>query len=72
MFKFKNGEALPCPFCGGSEIWAEDYDIEPGKRWRVFCARCMAGVDRGHDVAPYAVLEVWNKRVNGGKKEEQQ
>lgn len=67
MFKFENGKALPCPFCGGSEIWAEDYEHAAGKHWRVFCADCMAGVDRGHDMTPYTALDVWNKRVNGGK-----
>lgn len=57
-------ELKPCPFCGGSEIYAEEYEHHPGAmRWRVFCAGCMAGVDTGTRQSADAAVQDWNRRA---------
>lgn len=58
----KADDALPCPFCGGTEIVVEQYLHTVGSRWRIWCASCMAGVDPGYAQNKYTVLEMWNKR----------
>lgn len=60
---YKHAEVKPCPFCGEREnIIIEEYDHAAGKRWRIFCAECMGGVDRGWDQSPSGPVEAWNKR----------
>lgn len=54
----------PCPFCGCEEIYLEEYDTVVGKRWRVFCTNCMAGIDTGCDQSWGKPVEAWNKRVS--------
>lgn len=57
-------ELKPCPFCGGSEIYAEEYEHHPGAmRWRVFCAGCMAGVDTGTRQSMWQAVQDWNRRA---------
>lgn len=57
-------ELKPCPFCGGSEIYAEEYEHHPGAvRWRVFCAGCMAGVDTGTRQSMGQAVQDWNRRA---------
>ena len=61
--KFKNIGVIKCPFCGEQEeIVLEEYEHEVGKRWRIFCCNCMAGIDRGYDQTPHALIELWNTR----------
>lgn len=57
-------ELKPCPFCGGEEVYVEEYEHHPGAvRWRVLCAGCMAGIDTGtRQSAGDAVLD-WNRRA---------
>ena len=57
-------ELKPCPFCGGSEIYAEEYEHHPGAvRWRVFCAGCMAGIDTGTRQSMGQAVQDWNRRA---------
>lgn len=53
---------LPCPFCGGSNIYADGYDHAAGKRWRVVCLDCMGMVDSGTEQQKYRAIEAWNRR----------
>ena len=53
-----------CPFCGGSEIYAEEYEHRPGAtRWRVLCAGCMAGIDTGTRQSAGSAVQDWNRRA---------
>lgn len=53
-----------CPFCGESDdIVLEEYEHTSGKRWKIYCCNCMAGIDRGYDQTPHGLIDVWNKRV---------
>lgn len=62
--KLRGREVKPCPFCGeAEEIYFEEYLHAAGKRWRILCPNCMAGIDRGYDQHPGLLLEAWNKRV---------
>lgn len=62
--KEKLREVKPCPFCGeAEEIYFEEYLHASGKRWRILCPNCMAGIDRGYDQNPGPLLDAWNKRV---------
>lgn len=54
----------PCPFCGCKKIYLEQYNHMAGKRWRVFCENCMAGIDTGTDQSGGASVEAWNRRVD--------
>lgn len=56
----------PCPFCGSEKIYIEQYDHPAGKRWRIFCCNCMAGIDTGTDQSKGAVIETWNRRADNG------
>lgn len=57
-------ELKPCPFCGGSEIYVEEYEHHPGAvRWRVFCAGCMAGIDTGTRQSMGQAVPDWNRRA---------
>lgn len=59
-----NKNVKACPFCGEKEeIYLEQYDHKAGARWRIFCGRCMAGIDRGYDQTLLPLLEKWNERV---------
>lgn len=62
--KFKDREIKPCPFCGETEeLYFEEYlRTGVGKRWRIVCASCMAGIDRGYDQNPGSLLDAWNQR----------
>jgi hypothetical protein len=53
----------PCPFCGESEIILEEYTHIVGKRWRIYCCNCIAGIDRGWDQTPHGLIDAWNMRV---------
>lgn len=56
-------EVKACPFCGEkNEIYLEEYEHEAGLRWRIVCANCMAGIDRGYVQQPYELVNAWNKR----------
>lgn len=55
--------AKKCPFCGCSEIVFEQYEHASGKRWRIWCGGCAAGIDPGWTVQRVDVLEMWNKRT---------
>lgn len=58
-----NTKLLPCPFCGEEKnIYLEKYEHAAGERWRIFCAECMAQIDRGYDQIQYGVIEAWNTR----------
>lgn len=60
---YKGVKIKQCPFCGESEeIYLEEYETKVGNRWRLFCANCMAGIDRGYDQTAHALIEAWNKR----------
>lgn len=63
--KEKLREVKPCPFCGeAEEIYFEEYlHTGVGKRWRILCPNCMAGIDRGYDQNPGPLLDAWNKRI---------
>jgi len=56
-------ELKPCPFCGGTGIWIEQYDCTAGKRWRIMCLKCGAGFDPGWVQERYMIVEMWNRRV---------
>lgn len=63
MEKLEN--VKPCPFCGGHEIYLEDYEHHPGAiRYRVLCAECMAQVDTGTWQHGWRAIEAWNTRVD--------
>lgn len=56
--------AAACPFCGGEEVYVEEYEHHPGAvRWRVFCAGCMAGIDTGTRQSAGAAVQDWNRRA---------
>lgn len=60
----KDIKVKSCLFCGESEeIILEEYDTKVGKRWKLFCCNCMAGIDRGYDQSPHGLIVAWNKRV---------
>lgn len=56
-------ELLPCPFCGGKEIVCIQYNHAAGKRWRVECTHCLAGIDPGYAQSRHCVQDMWNSRV---------
>ena len=61
---YKDIEVKSCPFCGESEnIVLEEYEHAAGKRWKIYCCNCMAGIDRGYDQSPHGLIDAWNKRV---------
>lgn len=61
----KSSEAIPCPFCGGSEIIIEKYKHGcGGERFRIFCASCLAGIDPGWAQTKGTVEQMWNRREN--------
>lgn len=55
-------ELLPCPFCGNDEIIYEEYEHAAGPRWRVFCTKCIAGIDPGYAQKRHIVQAMWNRR----------
>lgn len=56
--------ASACPFCGGTEVYVEEYEHHPGAvRWRVLCAGCMAGIDTGTRQSAGAAVQDWNRRA---------
>lgn len=60
----KTYDLLPCPFCGSTEVYVEEYEHHPGAmRWRVFCAGCMAGVDTGTRQSASSAVQDWNRRA---------
>ena len=61
---YKDIEVKSCPFCGKSEnIVLEEYEHAAGKRWKIYCCNCIAGIDRGYDQSPHELIDAWNKRV---------
>lgn len=61
---YKGVKIKRCPFCRESEeIYLEEYETKVGNRWKLFCANCMTGIDRGYDQTPHALIDVWNKRM---------
>jgi Lar family restriction alleviation protein len=55
-------ELKPCPFCGGTNIYADHYNHTAGLRWRVVCLNCMAMVDPGWFQQKYMAIDAWNRR----------
>lgn len=47
FIKAKEGDLLPCPFCGSSDIYYRKYNHAAGERWAILCANCMAEIDTG-------------------------
>lgn len=60
----RNEKALPCPFCGCSEIIYRKYQHAVGTRWAILCENCIAEIDCGYAQQPSTARELWNKRVN--------
>lgn len=60
----RNEKALPCPFCGSSEIFYNKYQSANGTRWSIFCGGCIAEIDCGYAQQPSTARELWNKRAN--------
>ena len=58
------GVAIPCPFCGGTNLYIDGYEHGVGKRWRVVCLDCMAMVDPGTVQQKYRAIEAWNRRAD--------
>lgn len=57
-------ELKPCPFCGSTEVYVEEYEHHPGAmRWRVLCAGCMAGIDTGIRQSMGQAVQDWNRRA---------
>ena len=60
---YKDIEVKSCPFCGESEnIVLEEYEHAAGKRWKIYCCNCIAGIDRGYDQSPHGLIDAGNKR----------
>ena len=55
---------LPCPFCGGTNLYTDGYQHSAGLRWRVVCIDCMATVDDGTQQQKYRAIEAWNRRAD--------
>lgn len=56
-------ELKPCPFCGSTNIYVDEYDHHCGnKRWRVVCLECMGQVDAGIWQSKLPAIEAWNTR----------
>lgn len=67
LFVPKDGSELAlksCPFCGNTEIIYEKYNHLAGERWRVWCRKCLAGVDPGYAQSRHTVQQMWNRRAN--------
>lgn len=61
----KAESALPCPFCGGDEVYAQRYEHHEGAyRWRVLCAECMGQVDTGTWQQQGCAIDAWNRRAS--------
>lgn len=58
-----NLDLKPCPFCGSEEIMYIQYNHIAGKRWRVQCAHCVAGIDPGYAQIRHVVRDMWNRRA---------
>ena len=60
----------PCPFCGGSARYEQDYRFERASenfpKWFVQCKKC--GVRTQVATIPQ-VLKMWNKRIESEDKE---
>lgn len=59
----ENDALLPCPFCGGNEIYYEEYKTTVGRRFCCWCASCMASIDPGYAQDRYTVRRMWNRRT---------
>lgn len=57
-------KALPCPFCGSTEIFYRKYQHEAGERWSILCGNCVAEIDCGYAQQPSTARDLWNKRIN--------
>lgn len=63
FIKVKEGDLLPCPFCGGTNIFYRKYDHAAGVRWAIFCANCMAEIDTGCAQTAGQARQLWNRRA---------
>lgn len=63
FIKVKEGELLPCPFCGGTDIYYRKYDHAAGVRWAILCANCMAEIDTGCAQNAGQARQLWNRRA---------
>lgn len=55
---------LPCPFCGGINLYLDGYEHGSGLRWCVTCLDCMAKVDPGTIQQKYRAIAAWNRRAD--------
>lgn len=61
---YKDIKIKSCPFCGESDdIVLEEYEHTSGKRWKIYCCNCMAGIDRGYDQTPHGLIDAWSMRM---------
>lgn len=63
FIKVKEGELLPCSFCGGTDIYYRKYDHAAGVRWAILCANCMAEIDTGCAQTAGQARQLWNRRA---------
>ena len=63
FIKAKEGDLLPCPFCGSSDIYYRKYEHAAGERWAILCANCMAEIDTGCAQTAGQARQPWNKRA---------
>ena len=63
FIKAKEGDLLPCPFWGGTNIFYRKYDHAAGVRWAIFCANCMAEIDTGCAQTAGQARQLWNRRA---------
>ena len=52
----------PCPFCGGENIFVDEYEQYAGTRCRVVCLDCMATLDDATIHQKFRVNVAWNRR----------
>lgn len=63
FIKAKEGDLLPCPFCGSSDIYYRKYNHAAGERWAILCANCMAEIDTGCAQTAGQARQLWNRRA---------
>ncbi len=63
-FERRDGELLPCPFCGCSEVVYVRYLHPVGERYAVWCTGCMAEMDPGYAQDRHTVKAMWNRRTS--------
>lgn len=56
-------KALPCPFCGSTDIYYRKYQHAAGERWAILCGGCLAEIDCGYAQQPHTARDLWNRRT---------